>query len=154
MAGTAQGTVLGPLIFIFYLNDIVHSINHCHMSLFADDCISYLDGNNWIQIFQKLQQDLLQIEIWCTENALSINASKTKAMVMGSQSKLDRIDFDLKFSLNRKGIQFVKHFTYLGVILDNEMNPKCLLTDVKKKIGHKIFLFRKIRRYITLDSAV
>ena len=61
-------------------------------------------------------------------------------MCISSRSKLDRIDFETKFSLNRKEIQFVKHFTYLGVLLDNEMSLKCLLNDVKKKIGHKIFL--------------
>ena len=63
--GIAQGTVLGPLIFIFYLNDIVYSINHCHIPLFADDCVLYLDGNNWVTIFNKIQEDLKQVEKWC-----------------------------------------------------------------------------------------
>ena len=153
-AGIAQGIVLRPLIFTFYLNDIVHSRNHCHISLFAADCILYLDGNNWTHTFWKIQHDLSQIENWCNENALMINATKTKPIIMGSQSKLDRRGFDLKFYLNKKDILFVKHLTYLGVILGNQMNLKSLLCDVKKRISNKIFLLRKLRRYITLDSAL
>ena len=57
--GIAQGAVLGLLIFIFYINDIINCIKNSHVSLFADDCILYLDGNNWPQMFTKLQQDLL-----------------------------------------------------------------------------------------------
>ena len=60
----------------------------------------------------------------------------------------------MKFYLNKKDILFVKHLTYLGVILGNQMNLKSLLCDVKKRISNKIFLLRKLRRYITLDSAL
>ena len=49
---------------IFYINDIIYSIRKCLMSLFAGDCISYLDGNNWNQIFYKLQQDLSNFITW------------------------------------------------------------------------------------------
>ena len=74
-SGIAQGTVLGPLIFIFYLNDIVRDIKHCHISLFADDCVLYLDGNNWKHVFEKLQSDLLNFEDWCTENGYGYRKS-------------------------------------------------------------------------------
>ena len=63
--GIAQGTVLGPLIFIFYINDIIDSIKNCHLSLFADDCVLYLDGNNWTRVSEKIQQDLISFENWC-----------------------------------------------------------------------------------------
>ena len=45
--GLAQGTVLGPLIFIFYINDIIKSVLRCNISMFADDCVLYYSGNNW-----------------------------------------------------------------------------------------------------------
>ena len=83
-----------------------------------------------------------------------INSNKTKAMIIASRSKLNRINIDSKFTLNEKYILFVKHFSYLGVTLDNEMNLKSLLCDVKKRISNKIFLLRKLRRYITTDSAL
>ena len=48
----AQGTVLGPILFIFYINDLIPQMKHVNMSLFADDCIMYLSGNNWENIYR------------------------------------------------------------------------------------------------------
>ena len=45
--GIAQGTVLGPILFIFYINDIINCLKYVNISLFADDCVIYLSGNNW-----------------------------------------------------------------------------------------------------------
>ena len=67
-SGIAQGTVLGPLMLIFFINDIIHSIRNCHISLFADDCVLYLDGNNWNLIHEKLQADLYAFQYWCIKN--------------------------------------------------------------------------------------
>ena len=56
-AVVAQGTVLGPLLFIFYINDILSCLDHVNISMFADDCVLYLSGNNWEIIRTKLQND-------------------------------------------------------------------------------------------------
>ena len=55
--GIAHGTVLGPIMFIFYINGILKSTNYVKMSLFADDCVCYLSGNNWVYIQVKMQED-------------------------------------------------------------------------------------------------
>ena len=55
-AGIAQGTVLGPLLFIFYINDCVNILDKVKVSMFADDCILYLCGNNWRNIHAVLQK--------------------------------------------------------------------------------------------------
>ena len=52
--GVAQGTVLRPLLFIFYINDIVACLNYVNISCFADDCVLYLAGNNWDTVRVKL----------------------------------------------------------------------------------------------------
>ena len=53
--GIAQGTVLGPIMFIFYVNDIIKCAKNVHMSLFADDCVLYFPGNNWLSVHRKIQ---------------------------------------------------------------------------------------------------
>ena len=55
--GIAQGTVLGPILFIFYINDIFKCTKYVNMSLFADDCVMYLSGNNWDTIRCRMQRD-------------------------------------------------------------------------------------------------
>ena len=56
-SGIAQGTVLGPIMFIFYINDMIQYMKYVNISLFADDCIIYLSGNNWDNIHRKKQID-------------------------------------------------------------------------------------------------
>ena len=88
------------------------------------------------------------------KTGLMVNPSKTKAMVMGNSTKLLKLKLDRLFNINGKDIQFVKKFTYLGIIIDNTMSLRPFLCDTKKKINNKIFLLRKIRRYITDESAL
>ena len=85
----AQGTVLGPLIFIFYINDIIKSISNCNVSIFADDCILYCVGNNFEPMFRKIQGDLNIFSEWCSLNSLKINSGKTKAMIVSTKSRLN-----------------------------------------------------------------
>ena len=151
LSGIAQGTILGPLIFIFYINDVIHSIMHCHISLFADDCVLYLDGNNWNRIFDKIQQDVLAFQEWCSLNGLKVNPSKSQAMIVENSSKITKLDFERSFISNNNVIQYVKQFTYLGIILDNTMSLRPLHCNIRKKVNDKIFLLRKIRRYILIS---
>ena len=55
--GIGQGTILGPLIFIFYMNDIVDKLFYVKVSMYADDCVLYMSGNNWTNIRQRIQED-------------------------------------------------------------------------------------------------
>ena len=88
LSGIAQGTVLGPLIFIFYIDDIVRLISRCHISMFADDWVLYYVGNNWNTVKNIVQHDLDNFTKWCSENALKINAKKTKAMIVSTTTRL------------------------------------------------------------------
>ena len=86
--GIAQGTVLGPILFIFYINNIFKCTRFVKMSLFADDCVLYLSGNNWQTIHHKMQRDFDAIIEWTYRNNLRLNHRKTKGMILGSRNKL------------------------------------------------------------------
>ena len=79
--GIAQGTVLGPILFIFYINDIFKCTKYVKMSMFADDCVLYLSGNSWDVIQHRMQLDLESVIDWTYRNNLCLNPDKTKAMV-------------------------------------------------------------------------
>ena len=80
--GIAQGTVLGPIMFIFYVNDIIRCAKNVHMSLFADDCVLYFPGNNWLSVHRKIQLDFDAIIEWTFRNNLRLNPGKIKAMIL------------------------------------------------------------------------
>ena len=63
-AGITQGNVLGPLIFIFHINDCVKSLNRVLIFMFADDCILYYSGNSWDTVYEILQDDLDRFVNW------------------------------------------------------------------------------------------
>ena len=152
--GTAQGTVLGPLVFIFYFNNIISQIDKCNVSMFADDCVIYQSGNSWDIVHSKLQSDLGNIVRWTEQNFLTLNRKKTQALIIGTRCKLQKVQDPKYLNINGEYINYVKQYTYLGIILDSEMTLQPLLKHVKKLLTNKIFALRKIRNYITDKSAV
>ena len=153
-AGIAQGTVLCPLIFIFYLNDIIKSISHCRISMFADDCVLYTIANDFDSMQRRLQFDLDKFIEWCSLNGLKINSSKTKAMITSTRNRLNNMRDIPNFKILGKNIQYVNQYNYLGLILDNEMSLNPLYKNVKKRVSHKIFALRKIKKYLTEAASI
>ena len=152
--GIAQGTVLGPLVFIFYINNVITTLNHVNISMFADDCVLYISGNNWPAIYDKLQNDVNAFVSWINENALVLNVSKTKTVIFGNRHKLSKIKNPRPISICNRNVEFVKKYMYLGVTLDCDMNLDSLYKDVVKKVNNKIYNLRKLRRYVNFRISV
>ena len=115
-AGIAQGTVLGPLLFIFYMNDIFSRAHHSRLTLFADDCVIYFSANIWNNIYDTLQLDLNNVSSWLLDDGLCLNTAKTKALIIGSRSKLNSIKDPTLFMSNNCQIDYINQYDYLGTI--------------------------------------
>ena len=152
--GIGQGTILGPLIFIFYINDIVSVLDVLKVNMYADDCILYTSGNEWNRMSQKIQPELDNIHEWCTANRLRLNIDKSKMLIFGSRSKLQKIDYESKISLGNQSLSFTDKYKYLGVTLDNEMNLTSFLACIKRSVLQKLFNLRKLRYYISEKGAL
>ena len=92
----SQGSVLGPLLFILYTNDLPNSIKHSKTILFADDTTIYATGNNSADLFEKVNEDLSHLTDWFRANQLSVNASKTKYMLISSKNNTTKSTATLK----------------------------------------------------------
>ena len=75
-------------------------------------------------------------------------------MVFSTRNRLSNVDRNIGFNMNGHEIGYVKNYSYLGIIIDESMSLTPLIKDVKKKISNKIFMLRKIRKYLTFDAAV
>ena len=115
--GIAQGTVLGPILFIFYINDVINRMKYVNITLFADDCIIYLSGNNWQTVQEKIQCDFDTIVDWSFRNNLRLNYDKTKAMVFSTRNRILKLTNPTPFKMRDIDIKFVKSHVYLGVTL-------------------------------------
>ena len=154
LAGIAQGTVLGPLIFIFYINDIVRVITQCKISMFAEDCVLYSIGNDFNHMYHRLQLDLDAFINWCSVNGLKINSEKTKAMLCSTRNRLHVMHNMINFKILGNEVQYVTQYNYLGLLLDNEMTLQPLIKDIKKRVNNKMFTLRKLRKYLTEAAAI
>ena len=152
LCGVPQGSILGPLFFIIYVNDIGKCVSHCKHLLYADDTVIYITGNIDITTTY-LQEDLNRFKKWCDRNQLTMNIKKTKYVTFGMKSQTRRVHNHDLFIQNVK-IDRVNSYKYLGMILDMNLNYNSHLENCLKLISHKAFLLSKIRRYINFNTAV
>ena len=119
--GIGQGTILGPLVFIFYITDIASVLNSLKINMYADDCILYCSGNDWNRMKQKIQPELNLVQNWFDANRRKLNITKSSTLLIGSRSKLSKVDFLNNVNIDNKFLNFVEKYKYLGNSIDREM---------------------------------
>ena len=152
--GVPQGSVLGPLLFLMYINDLCNSVEHAKTFLYADDTVLITNAIDIYTAHLNLQTDLDNIANWCKGNKLCINIKKTKGMIMGSRSMVKKHRFVPKRKIDGVALEYVFQYKYLGVTIDESLTFHNHLKNTIKILAHKIYMFKKIRHYITEDAAV
>ena len=153
VCGVPQGSVLGPLFFLIYVNDLTHHLNEVNVNLYADDTVLYVSGKN-IELCKELLQNALQLfGGWCDSNALHINEAKTKAMLFGTAKRIKNVG-KLELKLKGETLQQVPSYKYLGVTLDSTLSFKQHLAGVIRTVSHKIYVLSRVRKFLTTRSAL
>ena len=139
--GVPQGSILGPLLFLCYINDMPISVN-CKLLLYADDSALLVRGKNPSHIAQILSNNLKSCSHWLIDNKLSLHLGKTESILFGSKKKLREVhEFEVKCDDNI--IKNVKSVKYLGLILDENLSGESLVHNIlKKSSGRLKFLYR------------
>ena len=99
--GVPQGSILGPLLFILYINDLPECLVNCSIGMYADDTVIYFSDFSPVEIKRAVQDDLDRIAQWMDTNRLILNQSKTKGMLFGTRQKLDNAVFNIMLSGNK-----------------------------------------------------
>ena len=145
--GVPQGSILGPLLFLLYINDIVHSSELLRFTLFADDTSLFYSHKSAQQATKILNDELAKISNWLAANKLSLNVGKSKLLVFNNKKNI-KIDI----TLNGQPLQEVDHAKYLGILIDNKLNWSHQINAVKLKISKGLGLQAKIRHYVPKDT--
>ena len=110
--GVPQGSVLGPLLFNIYLNDLFMFVNDAEICNYADDTTIYACENNIEGIIETLESDALKIAEWFPNNCMKLNEDKSHLMIFGDKSN------DISLNIGSVRIKDSKEEKLLGVILD------------------------------------
>ncbi len=147
--GVPQGSVLGPLLFILYSNDLPHSITHSNTILFADDTTIYIVGHNVRDLYARMNHDLKQLSDWFRANQLSVNATKTKYMFITKQKV--NISNDLSLCIGTEKLERVTSTKFLGLILDEKMLWHDHIDHCSKKVSSGLYAMNAAKRYLTSE---
>ena len=147
-----QGSILGPLLFLIYINDLCDVVELCGTSMYADDTAVFYFGNDVEEVQLSLQHDLQSISYWMYQNRLSLNVKKTKMMIVGSCQKLRNIDV-FNVSLNGERVERVEKFKYLGLILDRHLCFDLHVDYIVDKTTAKLGVLYKTRWLFDMETA-
>ena len=140
-AGVPQGSVLGPTLFSMYINDLPESIAPADSVLFADDTTIYTSGTSVGEINAKLNSAMSRISSWMSMNGLTLNASKTKVMLIHSPRKHVP---PLNVTYNDSPLEQVEVFKLLGVLIDHHLKWDHHVNHVVVKVSRNLRLMRRL----------
>ncbi len=152
--GIPQGSILGPLFFLIYINDLPECLNHATPRLFADDTNLTIAGEYIQEIESNMNSDLTCINEWLLANKLSLNVVKTEFILIGSAHKLNNIVTHSDLKINHVKIKQVHKATVLGVELDDKLSWNKHIDKVAKKVTSGIGAIRKIRDFVNRDILI
>ena len=151
--GVPQGSILGPLFFILFINDLPLHVTS-QLDLYADDTtiIDSSDFSNISNLELSLNSSVSEVQHWANANKLPINESKTKVLLITGKRLAPRIDEKLNVTLNNKILDGVYSATLLGLDIDKLLSFDGQIEKVCKKLASRIAVLRKIRVYLPLSQ--
>ena len=147
--GVPQGSILGPVLFTIYVNDLLSVPKRCLSASYVDDCKLYLSFSpaELPTSILALNEDLTRISQWCCKNSLLINPDKTKVLAVGLPQLLKKLS-SFSITLFDKEITPVPVVKDLGVLLDTRLSYNQHITEIASKCLFKLYQINRIKHLL------
>ena len=154
--GVPQGSCLGPLLFLIYINDLPFSLKKGKVTMYADDTSISYSSKNMEDINQTLSSELGHLKQWLQGNKLSLNVLKTQALVVGSKPNIKKITENVvdtpQFLIGDAQVENVDQTKYLGVIIDKNLNWAEHIKSVRTKVSRGIGFLKYSRKFLPRNT--
>ena len=147
--GVPQGSILGPLLFLLYINDLPQCLSKTKPRLFADDTNLTASGDSITRLEAAVNSDLENLKKWLIANKLSLNVAKTEFMLIGSKQMIKSIsNLQPNVVIENKQIKQVHECKTLGVTVDQHLSWKSNTENICRKITSGISALRRLKDFV------
>ena len=141
--GVPQGSILGPLLFIIYINDLSTCTSRTNVSLFADDTCLCVSDTNLTKLQQTVNDEIELVQRWMNANMLTINPTKSVALLINPKTNWKNL---IEISINKSYISSQDTSRYLGIELDNNLKFHKHISNLTSKLSRLTGVFAKIKK--------
>ena len=153
--GVPQGSIIGPLLFLIYINDLPNCLQSASAKMFADDTNITCSADNLADLESIVNSELSNLTTWLKANKLSLNIAKTEFMTIGSRQKLQAEgDKVIQASLESKPIRRVDHTKSLGLIIDDRLSWNFQIDELCKRVSCAIGALKRLRPFVSEATAI